>query len=85
MKPQLEGREKSIEICQEGSFGKYLKNLLLILIRSIQLKAFSIHVLRKPQLEDREKSIEILVTGQFPQKKEKIKLKKPSLSYPNLA
>ena len=59
MEPQLEGREKSIEICQGGSLGKKYKILLLILIRSRELKVLSIHVRMKSQLEGREKSIEI--------------------------
>ena len=59
MKPQLGGREKSIEICQGVSLAKNTKIILLIMIRSRQLKELSIHVQMKPQLGGREKSIEI--------------------------
>ena len=61
MKPQLGGREKSIQICQGlVSLAKNTKILPLIMICSRQLKELSIHVRMKPQLGGREKSIEML-------------------------
>ena len=59
IKPQLGGREKSSEICQGVSLGKNRKILLLISIRSRQLKVLSNQVRKEPQLENREKSKEI--------------------------